>query len=138
MQSKLEQLKKIARRTTREERRLSALRMYERSGLDLDDVTKMAGAVGLEVDDLLLMHPATIGIQKPRRIKGLPGRKATTAELGFFAAERRERGLTWQEILVEWRALFPKDKRVTHKHIIREAYRRHYGDKAGKKKTISH
>ncbi|MHC4880394.1 MAG: hypothetical protein ACYTGL_28425 [Planctomycetota bacterium] len=130
MQSKLEQLKKNARRITKEEQKLSALRMYERSGLDLDDVTTMANAVGLEVDDLLLMYPATAGIQKPRRIKGLPGRRATTAELGFFAAERRERGLTWQEILVEWRTLFPKDMRVKHKDIIREAYRRHYGDKA--------
>ncbi len=137
MQSKLEQLKKQGRRITNEERKLSALRMYERNGLDLDDVTKMADVVGLEVDDLLLMPPATVGVPKPRRVIGLPGRKVTTAELGFFAAERRERGLTWQEILVEWRALFPKDKRITDKNIIREAYRRHYGDKAGKKKAIS-
>lgn len=135
MQSKLEQLKKMARRITKEEQKLSALRMYERNGLD--DVTKMADVVGLEVDDLLLMHPATAGIPKPCRVKGLPGRKATTAELGFFAAERRERGLTWQQIFVEWRALFRKDERVTHKNIIREAYRRHYGDKAGKKKSSS-
>jgi hypothetical protein len=137
MQSKLEQLKKMARRITKEEQKLSALRMYERNGLDLDDVTKMADVVGLEMDDLLLMHPATAGIPKPRRVKGLPGRKETTADLGFFAAERRERRLTWQEILVEWRKLFPKDKRTTHKDIIRGAYRRHCGDKAEKKKSNS-
>tara|TARA_R110002072_G_scaffold303073_1_gene492835 strand:+ start:8370 stop:8786 length:417 start_codon:yes stop_codon:yes gene_type:complete len=137
MQSKLEQLKKMARRITKEEQKLSALRMYERNGLDLDDVTKMADAVGLEVDELLLMHPATAGIPKPCRVKGLPGRKATTAERGFFAAERKERGLTWQQIFVEWRALFPKDERVTHKNKIREAYRRYYGDKAEKKKANS-
>lgn len=92
----------------------------------------MADSVGLETDDLLLMHPSQASLEKPIHVKGTPGRKTTTAELGFFAAERRERGLTWSDIFAEWKKLFPEDKRVTYVGIIRDAYRRHFGDKAKK------
>jgi hypothetical protein len=61
---------------------------------------------------------------------GKPGRKNSTSDIAAFALARRRERKSWKEIFHEWRAAFPKDTRVRRPSDIREAYRRHFGDKA--------
>lgn len=63
----LDRIKRIARRISREERRSSALQMFDGLGLDEDDVAHMAESVGLEADDLLLMSTTSV-VQAERQI----------------------------------------------------------------------
>jgi hypothetical protein len=128
----IERVKRRARRVTPEEEAEANLRMFERMGLDIDDLERMAKAVDLEVDDLLLLPTGASISPLPRRIIGKPGRKNTTKEIAAFAAVRREQGRTWREIFDDWKHHHPDDAVVKHPDTIREAYRRHYGDKANK------
>lgn len=132
MNDKLTRLKRMARRITKDEQMEGNLRMFDAMGLDIDDVRTMAESVGLEADDLLLLSTGTTIPAKPRRIIGKPGRQNSTKDIADFAAVRRERGMTWKQIFVAWKRQYPDDKRVKNRDTIREAYRRHYGDKAGK------
>lgn len=129
---KLERAKRVSRRITTEDRMEANLRMFEQLALDIDDVERMAESVGLEADDLLLLNTHVSVSAMPRRIIGKPGRRNTTMDIADFAAVRRERGITWNEIFVEWKQQYPDDDRVKSPETLRDAYRRHYGDKAGK------
>ena len=129
---KLERVQRVSRRITTEEHMEANLRMFEQMGLDIDDVERMAESVDLKVDDLLLLNTRVSVLPRPRRIIGKPGRRNTTMDIADFAAVRRERGLTWNEIFVEWKQQYPDDDRVKSPETLREAYRRHYGGKAGK------
>ena len=129
---KLERAKCVSKRITIEDRMEANLWMFEQSGFDIDDVERMAESVGLEADDLLLLNTRVSVLPRPRRIVGKPGRRNTTMDIADFAAVRRERGLTWNEIFVEWKQQYPDDDRVKSPETLREAYRRHYGGKAGK------
>lgn len=130
---KLKSLVRISKRLTKSEQRILGLQMYDQMGLDIDDIETMASSVGLEVDDLLLGRPATNFLMRPNTG---PGREATTHDIADFAAMRRHRPketqMSWQQIFLEWEQMFPDDERVESKEDIREAYRRRYGDKAGK------
>ncbi|MAF66873.1 MAG: hypothetical protein CMJ84_14610 [Planctomycetes bacterium] len=132
MSTKLEQLRKMARRITLAEQMEGNLRMFAAMGLDIDDVHTMAESVGLEADDLLLLSTRVSVSPMSHRIVGKRGRRNETKEIADFAAIRRERRLTWNEIYVEWKKQYPADKRVKNPDTIREAYRRYYGDKANK------
>lgn len=132
MSTKLERARQIARRITFAEQMEGNFRIFESMGLDSDDVQTMAESVGLEVEDLLLLSTRVSVSPRPRRIVGKPGRRNVTKDIADFAAVRRERGMTWNEIFIEWKRLHPDDDRVNNAETIREAYRRHYGDKAGK------
>ena len=81
---------KHARRITKAEQSEANLRMFERLGLDIDDVELMAKAVGLEADDLLLLDTHVSISSKPRRITGRPGRKNTTTDIAEFVAVRKD------------------------------------------------
>ena len=129
---KLERAKQVSRRITREEHMEANLRMFEQLALDIDDVERMAESVDLDADDLLMLHTHVSVLPRPRRIIGKPGRRNTTMDIADFAAVRRERGITWNEICVEWNQKYPDDDRVKSSETLREAYRRHYGGKAGK------
>lgn len=63
----LDRIKRTASRISREERRSSALQMFEGLGLDEDDVAHMAESVGLEADDLLLMSTTSV-VQEGRHV----------------------------------------------------------------------
>ena len=105
-------------------------------GLDEDDVERMAVEVGLEVDDLLLLHPShVIASQPPPSAPGSPGRKSDTYDIACFANERRP-AMTWDGIYREWVRQSPSDKRVRDKESIREAHRRFFGDKANARSRI--
>lgn len=105
--------------------------MFEQLGLDIDDVELMAKAVGLETDDLLLLNTHVSISSKPRRIIGRPGRKNTTKDIAEFVAVRKDL-MTFNQMFAEWKRNFPNDERVKGPETLREAYRRHYGDKKGK------
>ncbi len=70
--------------------------------------------------------------RQPGRTIGKPGRKNTTKHIADFAAVRREQRKTWREIYEDWKHAQPDDAVVKSKETVREAYRRHYGDKANK------
>lgn len=109
-------------------------------GLNDHDVQVMAESVGLELEDLLLLDCQPTVIARPAPSKhGRPGRKNETFDIAVFAKERRERTpqMTWDEIYRDWMRTYPDDKRVTRKEIIRDAYRRHFGDKSKSVKRIS-
>jgi hypothetical protein len=63
---------------------------------------------------------------------GVPGRKNSTSDIADFAYLHRsgDKALTWKEILTKWKKGNPTDSRVTKVEQIRDAYRRHYTDKA--------
>ena len=63
---------------------------------------------------------------------GQPGRKTTTEDIALFACVRRtgDDRRTWKEIYSDWKKEHPTDDRMTNWQQIREAHRRHYGDKA--------
>jgi hypothetical protein len=67
---------------------------------------------------------------------GTPGRPADTVHIAKFANTRRKRQKPkpWTEIYVEWKFENPKDERVKGPETIREAWRRHFGDRAKVKK----
>ena len=132
MNAKLELLKQMARRITQTEHMEANLRMFNQLGLDIDDIHTMAESVGLEADDLLLLSTRVSVSPMPRRIVGKPGRRNETKDIADFAAVRRERGMTWNQIFAAWTREHSDDNRVTKVDTIREAYRRHYGDKANK------
>jgi hypothetical protein len=60
---------------------------------------------------------------------GKPGRKSTTEDIAMFGHLRRQMGQTWKEVHAEWKRENPDDDRVKKAEDIREAVRRHYGDK---------
>jgi hypothetical protein len=91
------------------------------------DPIGIARLFGLPVDEFARYLP-----RQPRRIFGEPGRKSTTKEIAALAAVRREEAKTWREIFDEWKQRHPDDGVVKTPDTIREAYRRHYGDKANK------
>lgn len=124
---------KLARRITRPKRLEAYLRLLERLGPDIDDVEWTAETVSLEAEDLLLisMHVNT-GVDRRVARPGKLGRKKTTLDIGEFARLGRLRSLTLNEQFDEWKRLHPDDERVKHPEHIREAYRRHFGDKARK------
>jgi len=129
----IEKVKRFARPITHEEMAEANLRRYEQLGLDINDVERMAKAVHLELDDLLLMSANVSITPQPRRVIGKPGRKSTTKHIADFAAQRRAAGKTWMQILSDWRQHRPDDTVVKGVQTIREAYRRYYGDKAHKR-----
>lgn len=120
-------IKKV-RRVTLIEIAEANLEMFERMGLGLDDLERMATVAHLDVEDLLLLPTGACRSTRPRHIIGRPGRKNTTEDIAAFAAVRRRNKMTWRE-----RHNHSDDDRVKNTETIREAYRRHYGDKAGKK-----
>jgi len=131
---KLKALAKLARRVTRAERMEGNLRLFERFGLDIDDVEKMAESVGLEAEDLLLLDThVTVGMARPVRpddghVKGKPGRKPTMHDVADFAVVRWEKRMPWIDILHEWREAHPDDKRNITLSKMQEAYyRKHHG-----------
>jgi hypothetical protein len=56
---------------------------------------------------------------------GRPGRKNTTTDIAQFAFLRREEGITYKDIFVEWKKTHPGDNRVKSSEGIREACRRY-------------
>ncbi len=119
-----------ARQITKEETRQGNLVMFQQLGLDQEDIERMAKEVGLELDDLLLLHPSRLVIsQPPSSPPGRPGRKEETRDIAVFANDRRPQ-MTWDEINREWNQTFPDDNRVRDKNTVREAHRRYFGDKA--------
>ena len=129
--NKFEWLKKVSRRITIADQMEANLRMFEGLALDINDIQTMAESVDLEAEDLLLLNTRVSVLPRPRRIVGKPGRKNTTMDIADFAAVRKQR-MTWNEIFVEWKQQNPDDERVKSPETLREAYRRHYGGKAGK------
>ena len=125
-------LKRMARQITREEQIAANLQMFEAMALDIDDLQTMAESVGLELEDLLLLNTRVSVSPAPRRIVGKPGRCNSTKDIADYAADRKAE-MTWNEIFHEWKGTRPDDSRVKSAATIREAYRRHYGDKAGKR-----
>ncbi len=121
-----------ARRITREEKTEANLQLFEQLGLGIEEVKRMAESVDLEVDDLLLLNTRVSVSARPRHIMGKPGRKNTTQDIADFSAIRRLRLMTWKQIFDEWQQHHPNDVRVKGTETMREAYRRHYGDKFGK------
>lgn len=107
--------------------------MFDQHGFDYDDLERMAAAVDRDVEDLLLMDTRASIRLTPRRVTGKPGRSASTKDIADFAAIRRPQKMTWNQIFAAWTQAYPKDIRVTKADDIREAYRRFYGDKAGKR-----
>lgn len=78
-------------------------------------------------------------VDSPRLINAMSvrnagGRPPQTRDMADFAQERKHRN-TWKEIAVEWAALFPVDRRTVgrtlqrRQEILRDAWRRFYGDK---------
>lgn len=129
----IEKVKRFTRPISHEEIAEANLRRYEQLGLDINDVERMAKAVHLELDDLLLMSANVSITPQPRRVIGKPGRKSTTKHIADFAAKRRATGMSWRQILRDWRQHRPDDTVVKGVQTIREAYRRFYGDKAHKR-----
>lgn len=126
--------KKLARRVTKEETMQGNLLMFSQLGLDQVDLEQMAKGVGLELDDLLLLHPSDVLTRQPQPSPpGRPGRKDETRDIAEFANDRRPK-MTWEEIYLEWIRKFPNDTRVRNKESVREAHRRYFGDKAKQKK----
>lgn len=121
---------KMARQVTKEERIQGNLAMFQQLGLDQEDIERMAKEVGLELDDLLLLHPSRLVISQPPPAKpGRPGRKNETYDIAVFANDRRPQ-MTWDDICREWNRKFPDDARVRNKEFVRDAHRRYFGDKA--------
>ena len=63
---------------------------------------------------------------------GKPGRPAKTRDIAKFAntLRKRKQPKSWSDILVDWKAKHPDDDRVKDWQAVREAWRRHFGDKA--------
>lgn len=129
---KLKRLAKLARRVTTAERMEANLRLFERFGLDIDDVETMAESVGLETEDLLLLDTcASISVNRPARsgdvqVKKGPGRKPTMHDVADFAFVRWKKRMPWLDILHEWRKEHPHDKRNVTLSKMQEAYYRKY------------
>jgi hypothetical protein len=68
--------------------------------------------------------------RSPSESRGKPGRKTTTADIAAFANECRPK-MTWKEICSVWKREHCDDKRVEYMTSgkVREAWRRHFGDK---------
>lgn len=67
---------------------------------------------------------------RPSPLLGKPGCKDSTADIAAYGNERRP-GMSWKDICNAWKSEHPDDvrsKTLTH-HKVREAWRRHYGDK---------
>jgi hypothetical protein len=62
--------------------------------------------------------------------RGKPGRKTVNGDIAEFANERRP-GMTWKEICSAWKREHPDDPRNEKltPEKVRDAWRRHYGDK---------
>ena len=129
-----------ARRITRQDIIDENHKRFIDLGLVDNDIEVMARSVGLEIDDLLLLrcNPTVIARLAPSE-HGRPGRKNETFDIALFAKERRDRKpqMTWDEIYRDWIINHPNDKRVTRKEIIRDSYRRQFGDKSLAAKRIS-
>lgn len=124
---------KFSRRITKQEIIEGNRKRFSGLGLDDHDVQVMAESVGLELDDLLLLECRPTVIARPAPSKhGRPGRKNETSDIAAFAKERRDLTpqMTWDEIYRDWIRTYPDDKRVTSSDTIREAHRRHFGDKS--------
>jgi hypothetical protein len=131
----LQRAKARARRLTKREIMDGNMDMFRQLGLDEGDVERMANEVGLEVDDLLLLHPShVVACQPAPAAPGRPGRKSETYDIAVFANERHP-AMTWDEVFREWIRRFPADKRVRNKEFIRGAHRRFFGDKAKARKS---
>ncbi len=129
---KLKRLAKLARRVTTAERMEANLRLFERFGLDIDDVETMAESVGLETEDLLLLdRHVSISVDRPvrqgnGRVKRKPGRKPFMHDVADFASVRWKKRMPWLDILHEWREEHPHDKRNITLSKMQEAYYRKY------------
>lgn len=127
-------------RVTKDEIIAGNRKRFSQLGLDDHDIRVMADAVGLVLEDLLLLDCSVSVISRPKPSKpGTSGRKDETFDIAVFAKERlsRELRMTWDEIYRDWIRIYPNDKRVTSKEIIRDAYRRHFGDKSKARKRAS-
>ena len=70
---------------------------------------------------------------RPSAVLGRPGRQNTTKAVASFAHRLRtsHSSISWKEIYAEWKRQQPNDKKVSKDaEGVREAYRRHYGDKS--------
>ncbi|WP_417737775.1 hypothetical protein [Rosistilla oblonga] len=127
-------------RITKDEVIAGNRKRFSQLGLDDHDIQVMADAVGLELEDLLLLDSSVSGISRPKPSKpGTPGRKDETFDIAVFAKERRDREpqMTWDEIYRDWMRTYPDDKPVKDKECIREAHRRFFGDKYKARKRAS-
>ena len=130
-------MRKYSRRITKDEKIAGNRQRFSDLGLDENDIKVMANSVGLQLDDLLLLDCRVSIISRPAPAKpGKPGRKLETFDVAVFAQERRDMKpqMTWDEIYRDWMRTYPNDKRVTSSEIIRDAFRRHFGDKSKDRK----
>jgi len=58
--------------------------------------------------------------------KGAPGRKPTMGDVADFAEERRNKRISWTDILAEWRKKHPGDGRKITLNKMQEAFYRKY------------
>ena len=136
----LKQTIRKAHRVTKHEVIAGNRKRFSQLGLDDHDIQVMADAVGLKLEDLLLLDCSVTVNSRPEPSKpGSPGRKTETFDIAVFAKERRDQEpqMTWDEIYRDWIRTYPNDRCVTSKEIIRDAYRRHFGDKSKAKNRIS-
>lgn len=132
-------MRKHARRITKQESIAAGIEALESAGLSIDQVAHIAAVNGLSLEDIAISigSQATIHIVSlpPSAQAGMPGRNNTTSDIALFAWRQKRRAaqcnerVTWKDIYVEWRQAFPDDTRVKSPETVREAYRRHYGDK---------
>lgn len=130
-------VRKSCHRVTKDEVIERNRSMFAQLALDDDDLQRMANEVGLELEDLLLIQPSGFAHIRSQVAKlGSPGRKNETQDIADFANARLPR-MTWDQIHQDWLRSYPNDKRVVSKETIREAWRRHYGDKSKARKRAS-
>ena len=126
-------VRKSCHRITKDEVIAGNRKRFSQLGLDDHDIQVMADAVGLELEDLLLLSNSVSVISRPAPAKpGTPGRKDETFDIAVFAKERRDREpqMTWDEIYRDWIRTYPNGKPAKDKECIREAHRRYFGDKS--------
>lgn len=98
-----------------------------------NDQTPQISDLAAQLDDALkrLAKLETLAkIQRRSPLVGKPGIKDSTADIAAYANERRPR-LSWKQIYRDWKSDYPDDPRnaTLNSEKIREAWRRHYGDK---------
>lgn len=76
---KLDQLKRVARRTTVEDRIEAGVRRFERMGLAREDVDAMATSVGLEADDIYLASSESTVVVQTEPLATSPEKSDGTA-----------------------------------------------------------
>lgn len=137
----LEEVKrKYSHRITKQEIIDGNRELYQGLALDDHDIQAMAYAVGLELEDLLLINRSVTVISRPAPAKhGRPGRKIKNFDIASFARDRRvqEPQMTWDEIYRDWIRTYPDDDRVHDKESVREPYRRIFGDKSKARTRVS-